>query len=76
MRLAVVASRGTDYGLEVGEPRNRFPLTAFDGTPRHGMSSDRAGAVVASPIGGRIEVCMQVSPSAFEDEYIRVFGLR
>jgi len=76
MRLTVAAGRGADHGLDNGEPSGTFPLLAFDGRKRHGLSESNAGAVVANKKGSRIEVCMKVNTAAFEDEYIRTISLR
>ena len=72
VRVTVAATRGSDLGLDNGEPWATFPLTAFDGSKRYGLSERNAGALVRSKKNPPIEVCMQVNAAAFEDEFIRV----
>jgi len=74
MRLTVASQRGADHGLDNGQPWNTFPLLAFDGRKRHGLSESQAGAVVASKKGLLIDVCMKVDTSAFEAEFIRTIS--
>lgn len=73
MKLAIIANAGDDNGLANGQPKETYPLSAFDGKTRKPLSAE-AGATVASTKGKTIDVCLHVAPSVFEKKYIDVIS--
>ena len=74
-RLAVVADVGIgsdlDWGIGVvGQPIGTFPILASNGESRSPLSATNAGSIIESSNGGLIDVCMHVTPSVFEQEFI------
>lgn len=73
-RLTVIADAGSgadkDWGISVGQPIGSFPVLAATGLKRSPLRASNAGATVESAAGGLIDVCMHVTPSVFEQEFI------
>lgn len=71
MKLTVLADKGKDEGLAVGQPREAFPLENFLGQKRNALSEVEAGATVKSEYGHLIKVCMHVDPAKFENHFLQ-----
>lgn len=71
MKLTVLAGKGKDEGLAMGQPWEAFPLENFLGQKRNALSEVEAGATVKSEHGHLIKVCMHVDPAKFEHHFLQ-----
>ena len=73
-RLTVVTDSGNDDGPDQGLATDRFPLTNGQGNLRRLLDENAAGATVRSGQGGVVDICLDVDPKAFEQEFLKVLG--
>ena len=70
IKLAIVADKGKDMGLENGQPPNDFPFTNASGNKRSPLNAQSAGATVKSVNGNIVDVCLHVDARNFENLFI------
>lgn len=69
-RLIVNANKGSDTGVSVGTPPDRFPFANAFGQRRSALDAAAAGATLKSKTGKSVEVCAHVPTAAFENEFL------
>jgi pyrimidine-specific ribonucleoside hydrolase len=70
IKLAVIADKGKDMGLQNGQAPEWFPFANSMGGKRHPLNEHSAGATVPSESGKVIDVCTHVDARKFEDLFI------